>query len=58
MILLNFTIFLVFFSLGSPFYPAGCRIHFNYFMKSTEFSFNYFNYAIEVPSFPAYDSLM
>ena len=53
MILLNFTIFLVFFSLYSPFYPAGCRIHFNYFMKSTEFLFNYFNYAIEVPSFPA-----
>lgn len=51
MILLNFTIFLVFFSLSSLFYPMGCRIHFKYFMKSIESVFNYLIFHLKYPLF-------
>ena len=51
MILLNFTIFLVFFSMPSLFYPIGCRIHFKYFMKSIESVFNYLIFHLNRPRF-------
>lgn len=51
MILLNFTIFLVFISLPSLFYPMGCQIHFKYFMKSIESVFNYLIFHLKRPYF-------
>lgn len=51
MILLNFTIFLVFFFLPSLFYPMGCQDHFKYFMKSIESVFNYLIFYLKRPHF-------
>lgn len=52
MISLNFTIFLVFFSPPSLFYPIGCWIHFKYLIKNIESVFNYLIFHLKRPLFP------